>query len=330
MDAVILGHGLAGAVLRDVLHLRGLRVLVHDSPRDGRASRVAGGVVNPVVLRRLVLSWRASEFLPIAAAFYRAAEVRYDRRLWHPLVLRKLFADERERDLWSGRCADPAIGESLSMEGEGDRDLRGLRVPHGCGSVIGCAWLDVPAFLDAQEAELRKSGDWIADPREVDAHHREGAWVIECTGPFSRIPGLVPVKGETLTVRIPGLHTRAMVHRGAFLLPLGEERFRVGATFAWENVWSGPSDVAREELLRRVRTMTDLPVEVLDQQAGVRPTARDRRPLLGRHAAQPRQAVFNGLGSRGVLLAPWCAMHLADHLFAGAALDPEVDVARFA
>lgn len=76
--------------------------------------------------------------------------------------------------------------------------------------------------------------------------------------------------------------------------------------------------------------MTDLPVEVLDQQAGVRPTARDRRPLLGRRAAMPRQAVFNGLGSRGVLLAPWCAMHLADHLFQGAELDPEVDLARFA
>ena len=31
---------------------------------------------------------------------------------------------------------------------------------------------------------------------------------------------------------------------------------------------------------------------------------------------------------RGVLLAPWCAQHLADHLFAGKALDPEVSHAR--
>jgi glycine/D-amino acid oxidase-like deaminating enzyme len=34
--------------------------------------------------------------------------------------------------------------------------------------------------------------------------------------------------------------------------------------------------------------------------------------------------VLNGLGSRGVLLAPWCAAHLADHLFNGAPIDTEV------
>jgi glycine oxidase len=68
--------------------------------------------------------------------------------------------------------------------------------------------------------------------------------------------------------------------------------------------------------------------EVLEQASGVRPTSRDRRPILGRTA--PHEAVFNGLGSRGVLLAPWCARHLAAHLFDGAPLDPEVDAARFA
>jgi glycine/D-amino acid oxidase-like deaminating enzyme len=62
--------------------------------------------------------------------------------------------------------------------------------------------------------------------------------------------------------------------------------------------------------------------------SGVRPASRDRRPILG--ITGPRQAVFNGLGSRGVLLAPWSAAHLADHLFAGAALDPEVDLDRAA
>jgi hypothetical protein len=36
------------------------------------------------------------------------------------------------------------------------------------------------------------------------------------------------------------------------------------------------------------------------------------------------EALFNGLGSRGVLLAPWCSQHLADHLFRGMPLDAEV------
>ena len=153
--------------------------------------------------------------------------------------------------------------------------------------------------------------------------------MVRCEGAFANVEGLVPVKGEGLTVRIPGLRLTRMVHRGVFLLPtpaLGEDVYRVGATFQWDKVWEGPTDGGRTWLLERIARITALPVEVLDHWSGVRPASRDRRPILG--ITGPRQAVFNGLGSRGVLLAPWCAAHLAEHLFAGAALDPEVDRER--
>jgi glycine/D-amino acid oxidase-like deaminating enzyme len=68
-------------------------------------------------------------------------------------------------------------------------------------------------------------------------------------------------------------------------------------------------------------------VEVIEHWCGVRPASRDRRPILG--VTAPGEAVLNGLGSRGVILAPWCARHLAEHLFDGEPLDPEVSVSRF-
>ena len=68
-------------------------------------------------------------------------------------------------------------------------------------------------------------------------------------------------------------------------------------------------------------------IEVLDHWAGVRPAAKDRRPILGR--TNEHEAVFTGLGSRGALLAPWCAAHLLEHVTKGAPIDPEVDAARF-
>ena len=64
---------------------------------------------------------------------------------------------------------------------------------------------------------------------------------------------------------------------------------------------------------------------------------RERLTQRGQDSAEvieartgPHEAIFNGLGSRGVLLAPWCAQHLTDHLFKGVPLDPEVDLERFA
>jgi glycine/D-amino acid oxidase-like deaminating enzyme len=135
------------------------------------------------------------------------------------------------------------------------------------------------------------------------------------------------VRGEGLTVRVQSLRLKSVVHRGVFIIPLGDDRYRVGATFAWDNVWSGPTDEARRWLLDKLDRIVSRPVEVEEHWAGVRPASRDRRPVLGRLSTCV--AVLNGLGSRGVLLAPWSAQHLVSHLFDGTALDQEVDVQRF-
>jgi glycine/D-amino acid oxidase-like deaminating enzyme len=332
LDAVIIGRGLAGAVLTETLRQRGLRVRVYDAKRPGNASLAAGGVVNPVVLRRDVPSWRALELLPLAERFYSEWSARAGWEGWHQLPLVKLFPTPKEVDQWT-RAMDTDAGRVLLQQvPEPELEQGGLVHPHGYGTVPRCAWLNVPAMLEAQRNVLLNAGVLVERMLEQDAVRitRDGVevdglqarWCIRCDGPFASHAGLVPVKGETVVVHIPGLHLSRMVHRGVFLLPLGDERYRVGSTFAWDDVFSGPSEAARAWLLERLRTFVHRPFEVEEQRAGVRPTARDRRPIIG--VTGPGQAVLNGLGSRGVLLAPWCAAHLADHLFAGAPLDPEV------
>ena len=109
---------------------------------------------------------------------------------------------------------------------------------------------------------------------------------------------------------------------------MGDDVYRVGSTFAWDDVWSGPTDEGKRHLLDRLHRLWSGPIEVLDHWAGVRPASKDRRPIMGRTG--PHEAVLSGFGARGGLLAPWCAAHLADHLLNGKPLDPEVDVQRFA
>lgn len=332
VDAVVLGRGLAGAVLTETLRQRGLHVRVYDVKRPGNASMAAGGVVNPVVLRRDVPSWRALELLPLAERFYSEWSVRDGWTGWHQLPLVKLFPTPKEADQWSRAMATDEGRVLLHRVPEPELERDGIVHPHGHGTVPRCAWLNVPAMLEAQRTVLLAEGalvERVVQPEEVRSTAQgvevdgvRARWLIRCEGPFNTLPGAIPVKGETVVVRIPGVRLSRMVHRGVFLLPLGGERYRVGATFAWDDVFSGPSEEARRWLLERLATFVQRPFTVEEQQVGVRPTSRDRRPLLG--VTAPGQAVLNGLGSRGVLLAPWCAAHLADHLFNGAPLDAEV------
>lgn len=336
-DVLILGHGIAGAVLAEEALRRGLRVQVFDRKRPGNASAAAAGVVNPLVLRRDVPAWRAAELVPLASAFYTDMQERLGVHAWHPMDLVKVFPTPKELEQWRRALEDPA--GALFMGPVSDVPLDpSIKAPHGHGLVRAAAWLDVSMVLDASRADLVAREAWAevdipggaitTTEDEVRIGDRSAPWLVQCEGPFATLPGLVPVKGETLLVRIPGLRVGHMVHRGIFLLPLGDERYRVGATFAWNEVWSGPTEEGRADLLRRLRLLTDADVEVIAHTAGVRPAAKDRRPLLG--AVAPHRAVFNGLGSRGVSLAPWCARHLLDHLFEGGPLDAEVSVQRTA
>jgi len=336
-DVIIIGQGLAGTVLSITLQQRGKRVVVFDVPRAGRASEVAAGLVNPVALRRTVLTWRASEMLAIAGAFYRDLGLEYDQPFWHPMPLVAIFPTAQEAGIWQLRTKDPETARFVRMDTAAHQVLDALPQPYGRGVIDRCAWVDVKGMLIAHRAILSAEGS-LREVR-VDAadimRYADGMGVqdcsapvlVHCGGPFASVPGLVPVKGEGLTVRIPGLDLDRILHRGVFLLPVGDEVYRVGATFAWDDVWSGPSEEARRYLLDRTERLVEREVEVLDHWCGVRPASKDRRPVLG--GIGPHELVFNGLGSRGVALAPWCAQHLCDHVFDGKALDEEVRVERF-
>jgi glycine/D-amino acid oxidase-like deaminating enzyme len=69
--------------------------------------------------------------------------------------------------------------------------------------------------------------------------------------------------------------------------------------------------------------------EVLDQQAGVRPATDDRRPFVGVHPEHSNVAIFNGLGTKGVTLAPFFAAELADFLESGKEINPEANISRY-
>jgi glycine/D-amino acid oxidase-like deaminating enzyme len=67
---------------------------------------------------------------------------------------------------------------------------------------------------------------------------------------------------------------------------------------------------------------------IQQHEAGVRPATADRRPLLGLHPAFPCMGIFNGLGTKGVSIAPYFAAHFADLLLENKQLDQEVSISR--
>ena len=63
--------------------------------------------------------------------------------------------------------------------------------------------------------------------------------------------------------------------------------------------------------------------------AGIRPTVKDRRPLIGTHYKYKQIHLLNGLGTRGVLLGPYLSDLLFSKIEFGIPLDQNVDINRY-
>ena len=329
-EFVVVGQGLAGTALAWSLLRRGRTVRVVDRERGG-CSRLAAGLVTPVTGKRLAKSWRWDELYPAAVAFYRAVEADTGAAFFHERPALRLFANEAERDEFRRREGTILRGLVRTEPHINDEwfaaPLGGFTMPHA-------ARLDVPRYLDASREHFRARGAYLAaevDPRDsFDAHA-----VIFCRGfapdsdPWFGGIRFNAAKGEILTVRIPGLAEERVVHRGVWLAPLGNEVFRVGSTYTWEPLDARPTPEGRAEIEAKLRAFLRLPFEVLDHRAAVRPVIDAGFPVLGRHPERPQFAYFNGLGSKGSLIAPFFADQLAAHLCGEGEIEDAVNVARF-
>jgi hypothetical protein len=145
---------------------------------------------------------------------------------------------------------------------------------------------------------------------------------------FSWLP-LQPVKGEILTLQHASILPDKILNYGNWLIPLNSQQSRLGASFDHDQLDTGITVQAKNDLLKSVKEITPLlRSTVLSQQAGIRPCTQDRQPFIGKHRECQQIAIFNGFGAKGSLQIPWFVQHFADALLKGAPLLKTSDIQR--
>lgn len=339
-DFLIVGQGLAGSLLAWHLIEAGQRVLVVDRDEEETSSKIAAGLVTPLAGGRFHLPEGLPERLDYARRFYWELEEGSGLTLYRHCRISRLFKDADEAGLWARKtaAADPAFDR---FHGPLRIDPDRVTAPHGGFEMRESGWLDLPAFLGLTRQMLLEraayaigrvdSTEVLLTPGEVRWKNITASCVVFCEGWRSRenrffdwVP-MRPTSGAILDLEAPDLAgEERILNRGAWLLPLGEGRFRGGSTYSGPTL---PEPVAaRAEILAKLARITPLPFAVTGQRQAFRPTIRRSQVFMGSHPAHPRIAFFNGLGSKGVLNGPWHARALVGHLLHGEPLPPEADL----
>jgi glycine/D-amino acid oxidase-like deaminating enzyme len=136
-------------------------------------------------------------------------------------------------------------------------------------------------------------------------------------------------KGEVLDVEVALQEQEYIYNKAVYVVGINQDRWRVGATYNWRQVSEEITAEGREELERKLQGLLKKPYQVVAQRAGIRPAVRDRRPLIGRHPALPGVSIFNGMGSKGVMMAPYLAHHFEQYLAGRQELLAEVNILRY-
>jgi glycine/D-amino acid oxidase-like deaminating enzyme len=345
---LIVGQGIAGTVLALTLLKHGKKVLVIDQIRSSSSSRVAAGLYNPIVFKRLTKSWMVDELLPCMAHFYKEAEQILNTTFFYEKEIVKLFTDENEKNFWQqkaissdGKYLDPNVDDSFLNE-------QTIFKNNGASKVLHAGNLDTLAFLDAARFYFKQNNclleenfmfenGTITNKQEIDYKGIEADKLIFCEGhlatqnPYFKELPFKLTKGEVLTIETEEelVQEKQVINKGVYILPIGGLKYRVGATYEWEDLSQQTTEKGLNELQNKLNKVIKLPYKIIAHQAGVRPTVSDRRPLIGLHESNKVIGVFNGMGTKGVMLAPYFASHFYSHLEKHTPLLTEVDINRF-
>jgi len=343
LDYIIVGLGLSGLAVAEQLENRNKSFMVYED-NSQRSSYVAGGIFNPVILKRFTPAWKAAEQMETALPFYKRLEPKLNVKLIYEWNIYRRFHSIEEQNDWFIALDKPKLAPFLDSEIIKNSNPN-LNAEYSLGKVLKTGNIDTEILLDSYRNYLKEKKIFKNEQFDysslklkqtyLEYQGKQAKNIIFCEGfglkqnPFFNYLPLRGNKGEYITIYSEELKLDFAVKSSVFLMPLGNDLYKVGATYDHQDKTPQVTTSAKEKLVKELKKFISCDFEVVDQVAGIRPAVSDRRPLVGRHPEMANMYCCNGFGSRGVLIAPTMAVTLLNTIEDNKSLDPEIDLERF-
>lgn len=342
VDYLIIGSGLAGIAFAETCLLEHKKIMVlNDSSQN--STTIAGGLYNPIVLKRFTKIWEAEAQLAISIPFYKKLEDKLGTTFLYEIPLLRKLNNIEEQNNWFAASDKPNLSKYLSGELE-TLNNKAVQSNYKFGKVHETGFLDTKKLkesytnylitkncyseqtFDYSKLEINEDFIEYKDIRAKQIVFAEG-FGIHNNPYFNNLP-LDGTKGELLIIKSEDLKLKEIINSSIWILPLGNNLYKVGATYNWQDKTNQKTEAGKLELLTSLKELITCDFEVVEHLAGVRPTVKDRRPLLGKHHQHNHLYILNGLGTRGVLFAPYLSDKLFQFIENKTELDNEISIER--
>lgn len=339
VDYIIVGQGLAGSCLALQLMEQGKKVVVIDRKHENSATAIAAGLFNPITGRNMSKTWLADVLFPYLHEFYARAEQLTSSTFFHPMSLYRPFVSIEEQNEWMGKSANASLSDYVEAVHTSPIEEHQVQNEFGGLMLKQCGYVNTVLFSEAVRKYMLQTNilldedfreeELLIESDTVQYLQYKAKKIIFCQGElsgklFSWLP-IRPLKGETLTISTPA-EVSKIYNRGVYVVP---GIWKVGATYQFNDITRSITEGGLHELKSKLDELVCFPYSVVAQSWGMRPTTPDRRPILGPHPEHQNVVIFNGLGTKGVSLAPYFSKVLATWLENGTPVNKEVDIHRY-
>jgi len=345
VEYIIVGQGVAGSCMAMKLLQEKKSFVVIDN-HFHKASAIAAGIFNPVVLKRFSIVWNATKQIERLREVFGDFEQLFNKKYIYNFPVYRIFNDEQEKKTWLKKATThPDLIDYLATDTEQLNDFSSINSPIGSGEVLHTGRVDLTNlladfkdYLVENDAFLDETFDFaelkLAD-NQTSYKNIEATKIIFAEGynilnnPYFKNLPVIGVKGEVLKIETDANLPEAVVKGKEFLMPLENNQYFVGATYDRDHVNYENTEEAKKYLVEGVQNFFKDDFEVVEQHASIRPTVVDRRPIIGAHPTYQQLICLNGMGTRGTMLAPVMVDDLYEFLENNQPIDKEADIARF-
>ena len=156
VDYIIVGLGLAGIAFAEELRINGKTFVVYED-NSQNSSLVAGGMYNPVVLKRFTPVWNAKEQLEVALPFYSKLENELGQKFQYAIDIYRVFKSVEEQNNWFLAC-DKLVMQDYMVAKIIKNKNPFVKAHFALGKLTNTGRVDVNQLAKSYRADLKRTG----------------------------------------------------------------------------------------------------------------------------------------------------------------------------
>jgi glycine/D-amino acid oxidase-like deaminating enzyme len=316
-NILIVGQGLAGTLLSYQLFKNNINFLVIDNG-EFSASKVAAGMFTPVGGKRFLPTNKINELLPYAISIYKDIEKILNIKFLYEQDIVNYFSSKDLYEIAFKRFYQDELKAYLQKNSYNFDDYfynnyNSLIIKRG-------GWVNTEILLEKWKEFLKRNNSYIQEDLKYSdlsigknkIYYKNLSFnkLVFCEGykainnPFFKNLPFQLSKGEMLKIK-SNLPKNIIIKKQIYLVNFESNIYKIGSTYEWNDLNNTPSIRGLRKIKNELSKILKKEYTILEHLSGIRATTRNRELIIKKSDKYESIFIFNGLGTKGVINAPY-------------------------